>query len=98
MPPKRRNRQAAGPRKLTGFILPEIKPKDEEAEDSGEEVEEEQPPEFLDTTEIERVASGGQLFHSSVPLCTGQCCYLFFNFHATLRVKLTRKPQFMVSW
>ncbi|XP_062278706.1 DNA helicase B [Scomber scombrus] len=54
--------------KLKGYILPENKTSRDETEESDEENEAEQQPEFLDLTEINNVASGGHSFHSSVPL------------------------------
>lgn len=60
--------------KLKGYILPEKKEEAvNETDDSDEENEAEQQPEFLDLTEINNVSSGGHFFQPSVvPLSKGR--------------------------
>lgn len=60
--------------KLTGYILPEDKTREDDDDDSEDENEAEEQPEFLDMAEIDKMSSGGRLFRSRVPLCTGQHC------------------------
>lgn len=70
-----KGKESVEPLELRGYVLPENKAGNDEAEDSDDDNEgEEQQPEFLDLAEIDQVSSGGHLFHSSVPFCKGQDC------------------------